>query len=459
LILLALLAASCTTAAPEVRSPADLPPAFSATGDAAMPDQWWTAFGDADLDALVGAALAGNFGLRVAWDRLDQAAALQARAASPLWPSLDATAGASRSRVEPGPGRADRVYATEWSLGALASYEADLWGSIRNGHEAARLDVIATDADVHAAAVTLAAETAATWFTLLEQRGQLTLLDAQTATNERYLEIITLRFRRGQVSATDVLQQRQLVERTRGLRKVVEAAIGVLQHRLAVLAGRAPGAWTAPPGNALPDLPPLPAAGVPASLVERRPDVSAARLRVQAADRRVAVAIADQFPRLGITIRAETDAAQLRDLFDNWLAALAANIAAPLFDGGLRRSEVRRTRAVLSERVNTYGQAVLVSLGEVEDALVQEARQTDFVASLREQLTLAETSTRQTQENYTKGSMDFIRYLTTLLAYQDLQRTVLAAERDLVLFRVDLYRALAGRWDLERPAPLSEPRP
>jgi outer membrane protein TolC len=201
----------------------------------------------------------------------------------------------------------------------------------------------------------------------------------------------------------------------------------------------------------LPDLPPLPSTGLPAELVRRRPDVRAAERRVQAADRDVWVAIAEQFPRLGLTVGAETSAQELRYLFDNWLASMAANVAAPLFDAGLRRAEVRRRRAVLSERLNGYGGAVLRAVREVEDALVRQVRQAEYVRSLTRQRELSRQAAEQTRQRYIKGSEDFIRYLTTVLSYQRLQRTTLQARLDLVLYRIELYRALAGGWPLEPP--------
>jgi len=434
----------------DVRPPVALPAAFSSAGSAALPDRWWTAFGDPKLDALVAEAIAGNFSLRVAWDRLDQARAVADTAEAPLWPTLDGTAGASRA-VQRTP-VLGRNYATDLSLGLLAGYEVDLWGRIRSAVDAARLDVDASASDLRAAAITLAAEVTRTWVTLIEQQAQLRILEEQLATNEQYLDVITLRFRRGQVSAADVLQQRQLVESTRGEEWLVQSAIAVLENRLAVLLGRAPGAMEMAAPEALPALPPAPATGVPADWVRRRPDVAAAERRVQAADRRVAAAIADQFPRLGLTVAAETGAEQVRDLFDNWLASMAANLTAPLFDGGRRAAEVRRTRAVVSERLNTYGQVVLESLEEVEDALAQETQQAAYVASLTRQLELAKDATDRVRDQYTLTGQDFVRYLTTLLSYQRLQRTTLLAERQLVEFRIDLYRALAGGWSITRPA-------
>ena len=442
-------APSCVRPEPGVRPPVALPKTFSAGGEAPLPARWWTAFGDPELERLVDEALAGNFSLRTAWDRLDQANALAAQSGAALWPTVDAGAGTGRA-VQRTPA-AGRTYSSDYSLGVLAAYEVDLWGRIGSTHDAARLDVDATAEDLNAAAVTLAAEVATAWYLLVEQTSQLALLDGQIETNEKYLEIITLKFRRGQVSATDVLQQQQLVESNRGERALVESAIRVLEHRLAVLLGRPPGRLTLKVPGDLPSLPPRPHSGLPAEWVRWRPDVRAAEVRVAAADRRVAAAVADQFPRLDLTAGAETSAEKVRALFDNWLATLAADLVAPVFDGGRRRAEVERTRAVLSERLNAYGHAVLVSLEEVEGALTQEAKQAEYVKSLEKQLVVSNRATNQTRENYTASGLYFTRYLTTLFAHQRLQRTYLQALRELVHFRIDLYRALSGSWGLARP--------
>ena len=449
---------SCTANPARVNPPVGVPEAFSVTGDVTMPERWWTSFGDAKLDSLLQEALRENFSLRVAWDRLDQARAVAARRGASLWPSLDGGAGASRTATHmdaggtgPAGARGGRTYTTDFSLSLVASYEVDLWGNVRSTYDAAVLDVSATQQDLQSAAITLAADIARTWFRLVEQGGQLRLLAEQIATNEKYLEAITLRFRRGQIGATDVLQQRQLIESTKGERILVESGIKVLEHQLAVLVGRAPGNLDATVPPALPPLPPLPQAGLPAEWIRRRPDVQAAEIRVRAADQRVAAAIADQFPKLSLTLNTSTTAERVRDLFDNWMASIAANLVAPLFDGGERRAEVERTRAVVSERLNSYGQVALTSLQEVEDALSQEAKQAEYVKSLHDQLDLSRKAKGQTLENYTKGTADFTRYLTTLLSHQRLQRSRLQAQRDLVLFRIDLYRALAGGWELPRP--------
>ncbi|MFW6132661.1 MAG: efflux transporter outer membrane subunit [Planctomycetota bacterium] len=455
-VLLAAMLPACTRRRADVAPPVAMPGQFADSGTGRAGRRWWTRFDDATLDALVRRALRDNFTLRTAWNRLDQARAVADKSAAPLLPAVDAAAGASRtvqrtSGAAAGAGGGATTYTTELSPGVSAGYEVDLWHRVRSVHDAARLDADASAADLHAAAITLSAQVARTWFRLSEQHGQDAILREQLATNEAFLEVITARFRQGRVSAADVLQQRELVEEVRGLRAQVASRIDVLRHQLAILTGRAPGATAPDVPASLPELPPLPSTGIPAELIRRRPDVRAAELRIQAADQRLWAAIADQYPRLTLSADASTSTEKLRDLFDNWVASIAANMTAPLFDAGLRRAEVERTRAVLAERLNTYGQTVLDALGEVSDALSAERRQAEFEASLRERADLARLASERTRLQYIKGTGDFTRYLTSVLSYQQLQRALLQARRDLLLDRIDLYRALAGDAPLQRP--------
>ena len=140
----------------------------------------------------------------------------------------------------------------------------------------------------------------------------------------------------------------------------------------------------------------------------------------------------------------------MNDLFDNWLATLTANLLAPIIDGGRRQAEVDRTQAVAEEALHAYGQAVLEALAEVEDALVQEQRQVEYLASLNRQLELAEQATERIRERYLNGAENYQRVLTSLLSEQQLQRTRLSARSDLFANRIKLCRALAGGWEMSR---------
>jgi NodT family efflux transporter outer membrane factor (OMF) lipoprotein len=463
-LLLTVLAASLVACAPKVRerpAPVAVPGRFAepppVVGEAEpLPDRWWVSFRDPVLDRLVERALKGNLTLRSAWDRLAQADASARRAGAFLLPSLDADAGASRTRAHTaGAGNASGTsYSSDFSLGLSAGYEVDLWGRIRASRDAARVDLAASREDLRTAAMTLSAQVASAWYELVEQYGQLELLQRQIATNERVLELTTLRFRRGQAGAADVLQQRQLVESTRGDMAQVEARAAVLEHALAILLGHPPEEGGSTRVSGLVVLPPLPAIGLPADLIRRRPDVRGAYYRVAAADRRVAAAIAERYPRVSLAAAADTSGGAVDDLFRNWFATLAANLVSPIFDGGLRAAEVERTQAAASEAFHGYAQTVLDALGEVEDALVQERRQRERIASLERQLELSAQVMERVRDRYTSGAVDYLRVLDALLTHQQLQRTRLTARRELLQQRIALCRALGGGWALERPEPI-----
>jgi NodT family efflux transporter outer membrane factor (OMF) lipoprotein len=320
----------------------------------------------------------------------------------------------------------------------------DLWGRVRSAREAALLDAEASREDVLAAAQTLAARVASTWFQLVEQHGQLALLDRQLRTNEQILELVTMRFHRGQVGAADVLQQRQLIEATLGQQAQGEAQAAVLAHALAILLGLPPDRQVTARTAVLAELPPLPQTGVPAELIQRRPDLLSASRRVMAADQRTAAALAERFPRLGLSARLDSEGGRGADLFTNWLATLAANLAAPLMDGGRLQAEADRAAAAATEALHLYGQTLLAALAEVEDALVREEGQRQLLARLDRQLETAALVTGRVRDRYVRGTEEYLRVLNALLTQQGLERTRLAAHRQLLQERIDLYRALAG---------------
>jgi outer membrane protein TolC len=194
----------------------------------------------------------------------------------------------------------------------------------------------------------------------------------------------------------------------------------------------------------------MPATGVPAELVTRRPDLRAAYARLAAADEGVAAAIADRFPSIGLSARVEGNAEEVGDVFDNWLASVAGNLVGPILDGGRRAAEVERVRAVSSERFHGYGAAVLGALGEVEDALVREEMQREYEDSLGKQIELSRKVVEQSRLRYLQGATDYLPVLESLATLQRLERTGIEARGTLVEYRIGLYRALGGGWALER---------
>ncbi len=448
-LLAALAAGGCSVPESRTLMPSfALPSEFSAKGAEPMPQKWWQSLGDRQLDAVIEEALSSNFTIRSAWDRLTQAEQTAIKTGAALFPSVTYQGGAARISQRTSNTTA---YTSDYSAGLVASYEVDLWGGIKSAQQAAVLDAEAAQENVSAAAMTLTAAIAKTWYQLAEVKQQEQIIERQIQANQKILDVIKLQFRQAQVGAADVFSQQQLVQASRGQLIQVRENSTLLQHQLSILTGKTPGRWWSDQSIALVTPGQLPAIDVPAVVIQRRPDVISAYKSVQAADGRLAAAIADQYPAISLSGAVETSAARTRDLFDDWLANLAVNLTGPLFDAGLRKAEAKRTRAVLSEKLNDYSQSVLEALQETEDAISQEQYQRQYAESLQKQLALSRDVYERTYQNYLKGQLDYLRVLSAVVTLQRLEQSELTARRVLVERRIDLCRSIAGGWPLQRP--------
>lgn len=445
-ILYLLLLAGCSPATHRPLAPFDMPETFSQQGARTLAADWWSDFHDPRLSRLIDQALRNNFTLQIARDRLLEAQAVARQTGALLQPTLDARG----STTSVGNTATDSTRST-FLLGLAASYELDLWGGLRSRQEAATLETQATEADFHIASITLAAEVARIWFLMAETTAQLALLDEQKSTNGKILELITVQFRSGRVQIADVLQQRQLIESNNGDVAGFQADLRILQHQLAILLGSAPGTTALPSVTELPDLPPLPDLGIPLDLLVERPDIRSRYMSLLAADQLVAAAVTDRLPRLSISADLATSGERSRDLFSNWLSTLAANLFAPLLDGGLRQAEVERNQAVARQQLSRYGQTVLAAIGEVEDSLVFEKGRLSLLKSLEIRRKLAEETIEHVGTRYRQGAEDYQRVLLALLSHQGLQRSILSTRRQLIDNRILLYRALSGRLPTTEP--------
>lgn len=448
-----LMVTSCTLFAPESRkSPREtMPVAYSRSpsGDPSgkpSSDPWWEGFDDPELNRLVEKALSGDFGIMAAWARLRQARALAVQAGASLYPEVDVEAGGSVSRQRlTGDGAGERTL-EDYSLGLFSSYEIDLWGRIRSEREAARLAVEARREDVGTAAMTIAAGVAERWAGIISQRMQKRLLEAQLKNSLIYLELVELRFHKGMVGALDVLQQRQVVEEIRSQIPLVEAEEQLLMHELAVLTGDYPTAVIEITREAMPVPSRLPATGIPADLLAARPDIRAAAMRLAAADWRVAAARANRLPAVRLTGIASYGAGDLDLIFDNWFLQLAADLTAPVFDGGRRKAEVDLQRALADETLWDYRSTVYGAVKEVEDALVSEHKRREHIRILETRLDTANRALDQAIERYRRGLSDYLPVLTQILASQGLERDIVLQRTRLLGDRIFLYRALGGQW-------------
>jgi NodT family efflux transporter outer membrane factor (OMF) lipoprotein len=422
--------------------PLQPPEQFSVQGGAhPVSVHWWHDFSDPSLDLLVERAVTGNFSLRSAWARLRQFEAVAQREGAARVPSLDMKGSVTYQDSNEGEGASSRQF------GLYVAYEADFWGRVKASSDAATLDAEASQADLQTAALSLSVTLANTWYQLVEQRAQLNLIGSQIELNRQLLKLVEARFRIGQVNASDVYRQRQLLAQTEGEAAQAQIQLRSLEHQLAILVGSIPGTPTLPEDSDLPLLGPLPATGLPADLLHRRPDLQAELFRLQAADARAAAAVAASYPRLDLSAALTTPGVS-GGVFENWLSNIVAQLSAPLFDGGQRRAEVARTRAVVEESLNDYTQTLLEALSEVEDALTAEAGQRRYLASIDAQLQALDTVAAQERQRYFQGDTDYLSVLDALRSRQALERQQLSARRELISYRIALVSSLAGGWSM-----------
>ena len=439
------LLVGCSPKIPTENPPIEVDADFSITGKQAVPDQWWTVFEDEQLNTLIDSALQSNFDLAATWQQFLAAKATVSREASIKWPQINANA----QTAENFPVN-DFRGGENTQLGLSASYEVDLWGRIRTGVQAEKFRAEASLFDYRAASISISAEITSTWYQLQAAKQQLQITEDQIETNEDIIKLIRSRFVGGQIRAVDILRQAQLLESTKEQQIIFSTNVSLLENQLAVLLGRQPQNSIALEFSELPSLPELPETGLPLELVRRRPDLQQSYALLLAADRDMASAVRNKYPRISINTRGQLRANNFANLFDNWAYSIAGNLLAPLFYGGQLSAEVNRNEAIKQQRLLEYGQATLVAFQEVEDGLVQDVMQKQRSENIKRQLELAAKSNKQLRVEFLNGFSPYLDVLIGLGQEQQLRRDYVAAQLRQVQVRIGLYRALAGGFETGR---------
>ncbi|QIA09954.1 TolC family protein [Draconibacterium halophilum] len=442
MVLVTIICISLTYCSPKTTSinlPIDTPENFSVQGVTETPDKWWTVFEDEQLNSLIDSALQNNMDLQTTWYRLQESQAIIDRVSAEMYPSFDGSAQAEINNRQ-----SEFQQSQRFRIGLYSEYEIDLWGRINSSVEAQQFRAAASFEDYQTAVISLSAEISRTWYNLVVATNQLQLAENQVETNEKTLSLIKIRFGSGQIRGVDILRQIQLLEATKEQKINAELNVKILENQLAVLVGKSPQekpGYLLPP---LPEPPALPDPGIPATLIQRRPDVRSAYNLLQAADREAAAAISNKYPRLTLSASISSGAYDIEDLFTDLGRGIAANLLAPVFRGGELNAEADRAEALKQQRLYQYGNVVLTAFREVEDALVQEQKQIQIIKSIQEQVELAAKTIEQLKTEYLNGMSNYLDVLTALDEEQQLRRDLLRAKLALIEYRIALYRALAG---------------
>jgi NodT family efflux transporter outer membrane factor (OMF) lipoprotein len=441
----ALLLAGCTLAPSYERPAVDTAQQWSAgpSADAAIAADWWKNFGSTELDRLMMRALAQNNDLLAGMQRVEQSRAALKIAGADLLPSARASAGASRTRTNPAEGKTTSN--SNINAGLDISYELDLFGANRAAAAGAAANLAGAQYDQDALALVVMGDVAVNYFTLLDLRERVAIADSNLENAEEVLRIVRARVREGVESDLELAQQEGSVAGNRAARESIRAQIENTENALAVLLGQAPQtlevAQTGLGNLTIPDI----AAGQPATLLARRPDIAAAEQSLIAANANIGAARAAFFPSLSISLGQSLSLPALGDPATTALS-LASSLGAPLFEGGRLEGGAEQATARQKELVETYRKTVLTAFQEVEDALTAVHAADMRASELRTAMTQARKAYDIAQKRYDVGTIDF----QTLL---DTQNALLSAEDNYAQARlarlqaaVTLYKALGGGW-------------
>jgi outer membrane protein, multidrug efflux system len=419
------------------------PQATASLGD----EKWWTVYQDEQLQALIREALAQNYDMRIAAARVLQAQAVLGITRADQFPTI--TGGASASslslpRTKTFPGFESSSNQVNLSL----FWELDFWGKFRRATEAARANLLSTEWGQKAVVSSLVSNVASAYFQLLELDAEMEISRRTLASRRDSLRLTEIRAKGGNTSLLDVRQSEQLVYTAAASIPDRERRIEQQENLISILLGRNPGPVTR--GKPLVENPLLPVvpAGLPSSLLARRPDIQSVEQQLVSANARIGVAKAAYFPEITLTATGGYQSSALTNLFSGpagfW--SFGGQLLQPIFTGGRIRSNVRLTEAQEQEAVLVYQQSIQQAFREVSDSLVAYRKDQEFRAQQQLVTTAAQDATRLSSVRYQGGVTSYLEVLDSDTRYFDAQLSLAQAQLNERLDLVQLYNALGGGW-------------
>jgi outer membrane protein, multidrug efflux system len=444
---------------PDYKRPAVIEPQTfrgQATAEAAsLADAaWWEVFQDPILKELIREALRNNYDVRIAAARVQEARAGFVATRSDLFPSLDYGGAAGRSNATPGllgtPGQQAPTTSNFYSLTLAMSWELDVWGRIRRSTEAARATLLATEDFQRGVWLTLVSDLAQAYFELLALDVQLQIARNSTDAYQRTYDLFLDRFQLGVASKLETARAEGALGGAQATIPQLESNIVAKENQIAILLGKSPGPILR--GTPMYDQPVVPVvpAGLPSTLLTRRPDLRQAEQQLVSANARIGVAKAEFFPKFSLTPLIGTASPEFSALTSGsaTIWAVAGTLTGPLFNAGRTLGNYRATVAQWEQAKLLYEQAALTALREVSDALTALGKLSEAeIGQDRSVKALVDAVDRAT-DRYRQGLANYFEVLEAQQQLYPAQSTLAQIRRDRLLSHVRLYRALGGGWSL-----------
>ncbi len=438
---------------PDPRAPAAFRGEESSTTNSLGDLPWWQLFQDPDLQALIQTALTNNYDLRVAVARVEESRALLAQSRSQFYPqvSYQGASGGSRNVFAGAPFDSGSPSAKGSYLAGSVSWEIDLWGRIRRLNESARAGYFATEEARRNVMISLIADVAQSYFQLLARDADLAIAQQTSNSFAQSLTLFRNRLRGGVSSKLETSAAEAVLASTAATIPELRRQIAFQENQLRVLLGFNPGPVARRPDalqtESLPEIP----AGLPSALLERRPDIRQAVELMRGANARIGAAQANFYPRITLTGLLGEASPGLTAFSGGTVGAwsAAANLAGPIYQGGLLKGQLRQAQAVWDEARFQYQSTVLNAFQEVSDALVsrqelavERLEQTRAVAAYQEAVQVA-------NHRYLGGQASYYELLQEQQQLFPAQTALTQILLNQLLTTVQLYKALGGGWNVD----------
>jgi multidrug efflux system outer membrane protein len=443
---------------PEYKRPADpviSPAGFrgetSTTTNSLADLPWWQVFHDETLQNLIRIALTNNYDVRIAVTRVEQARQVAAEARSQFYPQLDydVAAGGGRNTVNGTTPSLTGKTGQEMAAYGTASWDIDLWGKLRRLNESARAQFLATQEARRDVTISLVAQVAQNYLQLLALDRELDIARQSTNSYAESLKIFNERLKGGVASKLDTSAAEALMEAAAATIPDLERQVTLQENQLSILLGQDPGEIVRERTALDKQIPPAVPAGLPASLLERRPDIREAEDQLQSANAQVGVAKANFFPQLNLTALLGAVSPELNAFVTGGELAwgVAGGLTGPLFHAGQLRAQYAQARAARDQYALQYESTVLNAFMEVSDALVSREqlarsreREARAVAAYQEAVKIA-------MERYRMGEADYYEVLQEQQLLFPAENTLVQYQLNQLVAIVQLYQALGGGWD------------